>query len=77
MSIISIMDGVREYGEGFPVSLQVDDCSRRLVIVAKNEGGSNETAIDLVDLLNWLKLANCDIPSDELKLIDGVDLLTG
>jgi hypothetical protein len=49
------MQGVREYAEGNPVRLQYDAVACRLVIVASNEGGYNEVAIDLLDLVEWLR----------------------
>lgn len=50
------LDNVREYGEGYGVELV---CSRetkfRLSVRAKNEGGNNDTLVDLYDLLDWLR----------------------
>jgi hypothetical protein len=59
------MVGVREYGEGYPVTLHVEPprlergitpgpSERRYVIRAVNEGGHNSVLIDLFDLLAWL-----------------------
>lgn len=52
--IVSVMDGVREYSDGLPVELWRLDTGR-LVICAKNEGGFAGTAIDLGDLVDWLR----------------------
>jgi hypothetical protein len=61
------MEGVREYGEGYPVELSMitpekDVClpfeieeGDRLVLRAFNEGHCNCTEIDLLDLIQWLK----------------------
>jgi hypothetical protein len=46
--------GVREYGEGQPVSLVADKDNPRLCIVAVNEGGHNSTSVDLLDLIQWV-----------------------
>ena len=54
MGKICELSGVREYAEGFPVSLWMDADSGRLVIVAENEAGNNATAVDLLDLVRWL-----------------------
>ena len=48
------MQGVREYGEGFDVELDREASTGRLVIRAKNEGGYNETIVDLRDLIDWV-----------------------
>ena len=48
-----VMEGVREYAEGFDVALMRTD-EGRIVIQAENEGGCNCTRVDLVDLLKWL-----------------------
>lgn len=55
MAKISEMVGVREYAEGFPVALWRDEETGRLVVVAENEGGNNSTAVDLLDLIGWLR----------------------
>ena len=49
------LHNVREYAEGFDVTLKADEETGRLCIVAMNEGGHNCTAVDLLDLLAWLK----------------------
>lgn len=54
MPKICDMEGVREYCEGFPVELGLDDETGRLIIRATNEGGANCTDIDLDDLIMWL-----------------------
>ncbi len=49
--------GVREYAEGYGVELVRQDATGgRLSIRARNEGGNNETLIDLWDLVDWLRL---------------------
>ena len=50
------MFSVREHMEGYPVELYRDKKSGRLVIKAFNEGGSNATLVDLLDLVEWLKV---------------------
>lgn len=50
-----ILDGVREYSEGFEVELSRAD-NGRLCIVAVNEGGHNCTQVDLLDLLECLRV---------------------
>jgi hypothetical protein len=55
MPKICDMEGVREYGEGYPVELWRDDVSGRLVIRAFNEGHHNDVVIDLWDILEWAK----------------------
>ena len=52
MSIV--MQGVREYCEGMDVTLSRDEQGRWL-IEASNEAGHNGTAVDLLDLLQWLE----------------------
>jgi hypothetical protein len=49
------MLGVREHAEGYDVELIHESQTGRLVIQAKNEGGNNETLIDLWDLIEWLR----------------------
>lgn len=47
---------IQEYVEGFPVEiLKLED---RFVIQALNEGGNNETIVDLLDVLEWV-INNC------------------
>jgi hypothetical protein len=48
------LGGVREYMEEAPVELRICD-NGRLAIVATNEGGNNQTRVDLWDLLDWLR----------------------
>jgi hypothetical protein len=47
------MSGVRERGEGAPVYL--GDQNGRLCVFALTEGGHIATAVDLLDLLVWLR----------------------
>jgi hypothetical protein len=49
------MESVREYMEGYQVELHRDQDSGRLVIRATNDGGSNATLVDLLDLIEWLR----------------------
>ena len=49
-----VMTGVREYAEGKDVILSRNEQGRWL-IEATNEGGHNGTAVDLLDLLQWLQ----------------------
>lgn len=64
MTKICEMTGVREYAEGYPVEIQIDDKSGRAVVVGRNEGGYNEVAIDLMDLIGWLKVTDSHIPEE-------------
>lgn len=54
-----IMTGVREHGEGYDVELRDQFTSTRgeprLCVLARNEGGYNSTAVDLLDLIQWLR----------------------
>jgi hypothetical protein len=54
------MHGVREHSEGYPVDLCRDPASGRLTIRARNEGGNNITQVDLLDLIDWLRLGPPD-----------------
>ena len=47
------MKDIREYVEGFPVELDID--RGREVVIACNDGGYNSTAIDILDLIAYLK----------------------
>lgn len=68
------MDGVKEYHEEYPVVLRLGKKHRdgmeniykfnpenRWLIVAENEGGYNSTAIDLCELIEWLKKHRPDL----------------
>lgn len=48
-----LMDGVREHGEGFGVTL--GERSERMALVAYNEGGHNSTLVDLLDVIAWAR----------------------
>lgn len=48
------MEGVKEYGENYPVVLTKSD--GRMVIRAINEGGHNATEVDFEQLIQWLKI---------------------
>ena len=56
-----VMDGVREYEEGYPVLLCRHGKTGRMVIRAKNEGGCNHTDVDLWDLIEWLRSGTRDV----------------
>lgn len=47
------LNGIREYCEGYPVSLSYKN--KRPALVARNEGGFNSTKVDLGDLIKWIK----------------------
>lgn len=49
------MDGVREYEEGWQVALCRERESQRLVIVAYNEDHRRVTAVDVWDMMEWLR----------------------
>jgi hypothetical protein len=51
---MTIAHGVREYYEGFNVEIEKQEGNSRWVVVALNEGGYNSTAVDLIDLINWV-----------------------
>ncbi len=56
---------IREYAEGEEVEIVITkpwmeehkDVGERIVIVAKNEGGYNQTDVDLLDLLDFLGIS--------------------
>lgn len=52
---IQTMDGVRVYGEKFKPALGEWVEDRRLIVIAFNEGGDNQTWVDLVDIIDWVK----------------------
>jgi hypothetical protein len=49
-----VLEGVREYAEGYPVELRRNTRTGRLLVTAYNEGHHNSTEIDLLDLIDWL-----------------------
>jgi hypothetical protein len=51
-----VVRGAREHTEGYPVELVREPKTGRLSILAKNEGGSNVTLVDLWDVVDWLRL---------------------
>lgn len=62
--MVRILEGVTEYAEGFPVELRELSIEEpgatllregRLVVVALNQGGFDNTAIDLLELISWMK----------------------
>jgi len=52
----SVRTDIREYAEGYCVSIETDQEHDRLVIVALNEGGFNGTSVDLLDVLQWVRV---------------------
>jgi hypothetical protein len=48
-----VATGVREYCEDYAV--EFDESYGRPVVLAFNEGGYNSTAVDLLDLIDWLR----------------------
>jgi len=55
------MAGVREYCECKRVELGMHEDSGRLVVRAWNEGGSNCTEVDVLELVAWLKQNRPDL----------------
>ena len=49
----TVLDGVKEYEEHYDVELQYQ--AERPVVVAFNEGYHNQTKVDLIQLLKWVK----------------------
>lgn len=64
MTLISKMDGVREYAEGFPVELVWNDELGRAVIVGINQDGYDGVEIDLLDLVQWLQNGKTRKPAE-------------
>jgi len=54
------LDGVREYGEGYPVELRHHAGTGRFMLTAWNEGRNNLTRVDLSDVLDWLAAGPAD-----------------
>lgn len=52
---IAVMDGVREYAEGYPVELLWDEERKRYIIYAQNQGGCDGVQIDFADLISFLQ----------------------
>ena len=52
---ISALPGIREWGEGMPVELWLNE-EGRIVLKAWNEAGHNSTQIDVFDFLEWLNV---------------------
>jgi hypothetical protein len=57
----TLMDGVTEYTEGYGVRLVETTGAGRLVVNALNEAGHNCTAVDLLELLAWVKANRPDL----------------
>jgi hypothetical protein len=53
-----IATDVTEYAEGYDVKVEERETRgmKRLVISATNEGGFNGTDVDLVQLIDWIKI---------------------
>ena len=51
----SVDTSIKEYNEGLPVVIEWRN--DRWCVVAMNEGGYNSTAVDLGDILDWVKTA--------------------
>lgn len=49
------MEGVTEYCEGYPVEFGSSEEDGPLCVIAFNEGGYNSTAINVQELVDWLK----------------------
>lgn len=58
-AILADMD-IREYREERTVHLGVVE-NGRICVIATNEGGYNSTAVDLLDLLTWLRANRPDL----------------
>ena len=71
---MTIMEGVTEYAEGYPVELikkigiyeSATPVEKwvghgRLVIQALNEGGNNCTSVDVLELIAWLRTNRPDL----------------
>jgi len=50
-----VLEGVREYAEGYPVCIRRREEDGRWVVEALNEGGLNGVEIDLLDLVDGLE----------------------
>ena len=71
--IIDDMENVKEYGEGYEVSIVLTrtgydkEDGHRLTIDAVNQGGHDSTSIDMIQLLQWFENKNiCKINYEEL-----------
>ncbi len=50
------LTGVREYTESYPVEIRRNTETGRLMLTAWNEGHNNMTQVDLLDLVEWLRI---------------------
>jgi hypothetical protein len=64
---MTVMRGVSEYAEGYPVQLETRQ--GRLAVLAINQGGHDGTAVDLVELLAWVKDNMPELLLDEERQI--------
>ena len=57
------MTNVRDYAGGYDVVLREQFCDgeKRLVVVATNQGGYDDTEVDLLDLIVWVKQNRPDL----------------
>jgi hypothetical protein len=46
---------IKEYNEEMTVVIGMTDETKRPIILAFNEGGCNATAVDLIDVIQWVK----------------------
>ncbi len=53
MSESGVLEGVREYAEGYEV--KIDYVGDRPVVAAMCKAGYDRTLVDLLDLLEWVK----------------------
>ena len=67
-----VLQGVREYCEGLPVSIVKDEDVNRLCIHAENEAGYNCTRVDLADLVAALCKLNL-VDREPAGLVDAAD----
>ena len=56
---VCTLTGVSEYCEGYPVELWLNR-DGKTTIVAESEGGNNLTQIDMLGLIDWLRLGPVD-----------------
>ena len=47
---------IREYSEEMRVEILFSEEHKRWIVKALNEGGYNWTQVDLIDLIEWIKI---------------------
>ena len=67
-----IMVGVTEYGEGMDVKLGYDQ--GRPVIVASNEAGYSGTFVDLIQVLDWVRVNKPELIQHEWVGLTGDEI---